>query len=269
MMIMIQYNFCLLQYYIIILLSYTFNEIDAKQHKRMYQPLSLELIHYINYEANTTWKAAPTTRFRTVSDIRRMLGTLPDPNNEQLETLCAGYTSDELPKSFDARVEWPHCPSISEIRDQSSCGSCWAFGAVEAMSDRICIKSKGKHKPFLSAENLVSCCSSCGMGCNGGFPHSAWLYWKNQGIVTGDLYNTTNGCQPYEFPPCEHHVVGPLPSCGDDVETPPCKTTCQPGYNISYEKDKWYGKLNDLNTDSQYTYVHMHDAFMVLKRHIL
>lgn len=54
-----------------------------------------------------------------------MLGTLPDPNNEQLETLCAGYTSDELPKSFDARVEWPHCPSISEIRDQSSCGSCW------------------------------------------------------------------------------------------------------------------------------------------------
>ncbi|CAH8289741.1 unnamed protein product [Schistosoma haematobium] len=242
MMIMIQYNFYLLQYYIIILLSYTFNEIDAKQHKRMYQPLSLELIHYINYEANTTWKAAPTTRFRTVSDIRRMLGTLPDPNNEQLETLCAGYTSDELPKSFDARVEWPNCPSISEIRDQSSCGSCWAFGAVEAMSDRICIKSKGKHKPFLSAENLVSCCSSCGMGCNGGFPHSAWLYWKNQGIVTGDLYNTTNGCQPYEFPPCEHHVVGPLPSCGDDVETPPCKTTCQPGYNISYEKDKWYGE---------------------------
>lgn len=144
-----------------------------------------------------------------------------------------------------------------------------AFGAVEAMSDRICIKSKGKHKPFLSAENLVSCCSSCGMGCNGGFPHSAWLYWKNQGIVTGDLYNTTNGCQPYEFPPCEHHVVGPLPSCGDDVVTPPCKTTCQPGYNISYEKDKWYGKLNDLNTDSQYTYVHMHDAFMVLKRYIL
>lgn len=49
---MIQYNIYLLQYYIIILLSYTFNEIDAKQHKRMYQPLSLELIHYINYEVN-------------------------------------------------------------------------------------------------------------------------------------------------------------------------------------------------------------------------
>ncbi|KAH8869901.1 Cathepsin B [Schistosoma japonicum] len=239
------YNYYLLLCYIIILLICTLNENDARRHKRMHQPLSKELIHFINYEANTTWKAGPTRRFKTVSDIRRMLGALPDPNGEQLETLCTGYelTLNELPKSFDARKEWTHCPSISEIRDQSSCGSCWAFGAVEAMSDRICIESKGKYKPFLSAENLVSCCSSCGMGCNGGFPHSAWLYWKNQGIVTGDLYNTTNGCQPYEFPPCEHNTLGPLPVCDGDVETPPCKRTCQAGYNVSYENDKWYGKV--------------------------
>lgn len=39
-----------------------------------------------------------------------------------------------------------------------------AFGAVEAMTDRICIHSQGKVKPHLSAEDLVSCCKSCGMG---------------------------------------------------------------------------------------------------------
>ena len=50
----------------------------------------------------------------------------------------------ELPKSFDSRTNWPDCASIRQIRDQSSCGSCWAFGAVEAMSDRICIASKGE-----------------------------------------------------------------------------------------------------------------------------
>lgn len=42
-----------------------------------------------------------------------------------------------LPDNFDAREQWPNCPTISEIRDQGSCGSCWAFGAVEAMSDRV------------------------------------------------------------------------------------------------------------------------------------
>lgn len=73
-----------------------------------------------------------------------------------------------LPESFDAREQWGSiCPSVKQVRDQSSCGSCWAFGAVEAMSDRICIASKGKLQPTLSARDLLSCCKACGFGCNG------------------------------------------------------------------------------------------------------
>jgi cathepsin B len=72
------------------------------------------------------------------------------------------------PTSFDARVEWPNCPSISLIRDQSCCGSCWAFGAAEAMSDRICIGSNGAKKTLVSADDLTGCCKLCGNGCNGG-----------------------------------------------------------------------------------------------------
>ncbi|KAA3676342.1 cathepsin B [Paragonimus westermani] len=117
-----------------------------------------------------------------------------------------------------------------------------AFGAVESMSDRICIASKGKSQPRLSAENLVACCDSCGMGCNGGFPSSAWRYWTKHGIVTGGLYNTTDTCQPYSFPPCEHHVDGPRPPCGGDVETPKCQSTCQTKYRLRYDEDLWYGR---------------------------
>jgi len=46
-----------------------------------------------------------------------------------------------IPDNFDSREAWPKCDSIKDIRDQANCGSCWAFGAVEAMSDRICIAS--------------------------------------------------------------------------------------------------------------------------------
>ena len=44
-----------------------------------------------------------------------------------------------------------------------------AFGAVEAMSDRICVASNSNTQVHLSAEDLLSCCESCGNGyvtCN-------------------------------------------------------------------------------------------------------
>ncbi|KER20326.1 hypothetical protein T265_11107 [Opisthorchis viverrini] len=31
-----------------------------------------------------------------------------------------GFDDTRIPKNFDARKAWPHCSSISEIRDQSS-----------------------------------------------------------------------------------------------------------------------------------------------------
>ena len=65
----------------------------------------------------------------------------------------------DLPSDFDWRTD-PRakaCPSLKEIRDQANCGSCWAFGSVEAMSDRICISSKGAKNIHLSAQDMTSC----------------------------------------------------------------------------------------------------------------
>ncbi|CAH8431157.1 unnamed protein product [Heterobilharzia americana] len=148
----------------------------------------------------------------------------------------------EIPSSFDSRKKWPQCKSISTIRDQSRCGSCWAFGAVEAMSDRICIQSKGKISVELSAVDLLSCCSECGFGCQGGFPGTAWDYWVEEGIVSGSSKENHTGCQPYPFPKCEHHTKGKYPPCGKKIyKTPKCQQKCQSSYKTSYEGDKHFG----------------------------
>ena len=77
---------------------------------------------------NTTWRACGE-HFRGLSRdaIKSLMGTrLDEKHREMLRSLpLVSYVSDGLPKEFDAREKWPQCPSISDIRDQGDCGSCW------------------------------------------------------------------------------------------------------------------------------------------------
>ena len=88
------------------------------------------------------------------------------------------------------------------------------------MSDRICIHLN--KKIHLSAEDVLSCCKKCGDGCDGGYPGVAWMYWVEEGIVSGGVYGSNKGCQPYEIMPCEHHVNGTRKACVGNKSTPKC-----------------------------------------------
>ncbi|KHJ99391.1 hypothetical protein OESDEN_00629 [Oesophagostomum dentatum] len=73
--------------------------------------------------------------------------------------------NEEIPESFDARKKWPECASISTIRDQANCGSCWAVSAASAMSDRVCVQSSGRIKTVVSDTDILACCGIfCGQG---------------------------------------------------------------------------------------------------------
>jgi len=159
---------------------------------------------------------------------------------QKLDSYTEAQLAD-IPTEFDPRTEWPECESISMIWDQGGCGSCWAFGAVNSMSDRMCIHSETNQKVLVSPDQMTGCCHTCGFGCNGGYTTAPWNYWHNTGIVSGGLYGDTETCQPYSLEPCEHHVDGDRPPCGDE-STPACHKTCQDGYDTDFEADKSYGQ---------------------------
>jgi cathepsin B len=164
----------------------------------------------------------------------------------KVEPKLKGGSTNDIPKNFDSRDQWPVCKDvIGTIADQSSCGSCWAVSSASVMSDRVCISTSGKNKQPISAIDLTSCCSSCGNGCQGGWPDEAFYFWDHSGVVTGSGYTLDTGCSPYPFKECEHHTnrtkYSPCPK--SIYKTPRCTAKCQTSYKANtYKNDKVFGK---------------------------
>merc|ERR1719215_466911 len=73
-----------------------------------------------------------------------------------------------LPSEFDSATKWPECSVISNVRNQSACGSCWAFASVSSFEARACI-ANGQDVKY-SPEQTAFCFNYD--GCNGG--NSVW-----------------------------------------------------------------------------------------------
>lgn len=179
-------------------------------HAREFDVLSLpavddQIISLVNSDPSSTWRAGHNEKFSglTRMEARRFLGArLDDFSNSTIPRVVLHAVS--IPDSFDSRKQWSNC--VFPVRDQQQCGSCWAFGAAEALTDRLCIATQGAQKVVLSTEDLVSCDKS-NYGCNGGYLNKAWQYLEDQGTVS-------DSCFPY--------------TAGHGV-APPCRTTCIDG----------------------------------------
>ncbi|KAF4652650.1 hypothetical protein FOL47_010912 [Perkinsus chesapeaki] len=191
----------------------------------------------------------------TIRDAKRLCGTITD----KTETLERKDYSEEdlqgLPDSFDARAGFAECKDvIGHVRDQSKCNGCWAFSVLQAFNDRVCIKSNGKHKALLSPGNMIACCDKAhgcakSFGCHEGSPKDAWKWLNTTGVVSGGDYvkedETTeaDGCWPYNFPKCAHHIVSlKYPACGKEpLPTPKCDRSCpNKKYPTPSDKDRFY-----------------------------
>lgn len=209
-------------------------------------PLSKSMVHFINEKLNTTWKAGPS-KFDSwsMASVKKLMGVPLSHMGHVTDNLpvIEHEIDTELPEEFDCKTNWPKCPTLREIRDQGNCGSCWAISAVEAMSDRICISSDAAKNVHLSTEDMVSCCKICGFGCNGGYPQMAWEHFKHQGVCTGGVYESNQGCKPYSVEACEHHSNNTeRPPCQGETETPKCTHACNNNdYTVDYKHDKSYG----------------------------
>lgn len=81
---------------------------------------------YCRRYAKTTPSFTDATAGGTALQGRRRLTATTDP------------LSDDIPVNFDGREAFPECASvIGRVRDQSDCGSCWAFASTEVVRGPI------------------------------------------------------------------------------------------------------------------------------------
>jgi len=101
----------------------------------------------------------------TPSEYRSLLGDRPATESVP--------SPNKIPAANDAEVDWRTKGIVNAIKDQGQCGSCWAFGAIQAIESREAQKS-GKLYRF-SEQNLVDCATTCN-GCGGGLASLAYEY---------------------------------------------------------------------------------------------
>ncbi|KAL0483935.1 dipeptidyl peptidase CTSC [Acrasis kona] len=194
-----------------------------------------KLVRSINEEEDWSAEAYDNLEKMTISKIKAISGQSIDTKTQQqllesenrvMEDSAADrILRKQLPKQWD----WRNVSGINyvgPVRDQESCGSCYAFAATSAIESRVRILTNNRLKSILSPQQVVSC-SDYNQKCSGGFP-----------IMVGkhgyDFYLVPEECYEYQGQP------------GD------CKLACKnPKYKVKVTQYSYiggyYGANNELN----------------------
>ena len=92
--------------------------------------------------------------------------------------------SNAAPDAWD----WRDYGRVSPVKDQASCGSCWAFSTI-ANLEGLYYAKKGVMKTF--SEQMLVDCDTSDSGCNGGLMQYAFTWLKKNGIMLDSDYPYT------------------------------------------------------------------------------
>lgn len=201
-------KFCLVV--LCLVLAQTFAKINdpewdafkARFNKR-YVDENNEFRHYATYKARKAEILEHNQRYvEGKTSYYKGINQFSDMEYEEVKRVSMGFKVKQSKPLSDARthvpnfsvglpdeVDWRKKGIVTPVKDQGSCGSCWAFSVVGAIEGQHAKATK--KLVSLSEQNLVDCTKDEGnFGCNGGWPYDSYEYVVrvSQGIDTEASY---------------------------------------------------------------------------------
>ncbi|XP_075463689.1 cathepsin S-like [Ascaphus truei] len=174
----------------------------VKTHERSYKTQGDEFARRLIWEENL--------KFIMVHNLEHSMGLhsyelgmnhLGDMTGEEVSATMTGFMASSTSTSNDTDIpkdllksppvpdsmDWRTKGCVTTVKNQGSCGSCWAFSSIGALECQMKLK-KGK-LVSLSPQNLVDCSRNYGNhGCQGGYMTAAFKYIITNGIESESTY---------------------------------------------------------------------------------
>ena len=90
-------------------------------------------------------------------------------------------------------VDWRQSGKVNSVKNQGSCGSCWAFSAVSSVESMHAIKTGSLQRG--SEQQLVDCSHTYNYGCQGGMYDRAWNDLRTMGGLQTESSYPYTGAQ--------------------------------------------------------------------------
>jgi C1A family cysteine protease len=137
------------------------------------------------------WIAEETSISSLPEDEKKMrLGLMKHGPVGKEKLLSAAVPASGLSSSVDL------VSFVTPVRNQKSCGSCWAFATTAALESQLLLKNNLPLFDENRAEQILLSCSGAG-SCSGGYIDSASSYIQSTGLPTEQAFPytaTNNSC---------------------------------------------------------------------------
>jgi C1A family cysteine protease len=144
---------------------------------------------------NQKWIAGETSiSILPDKERRRRLGLIKQTASAQ-DNFLSSPSSQEPLTGLSPSVDWT--PFVTPVRNQGSCGSCWAFATTAALESNILIFNNRPLTEDNRAEQILISCSGAGNCEQGGSIGSASNYIRSTGLPQESYFPYTakdNSC---------------------------------------------------------------------------